>query len=74
MRLDLSRTKALLQGRMLKEHQKRELEQKCKIAEIGLKHFSEDLKNKELLPRLQRSEDTRTKTNNSIKIDCSRHT
>ena len=44
MRRDLSRVTALLQGRMLKEHHKRELERKYKIAEIGLKHVSEDLK------------------------------
>ena len=40
MRRDLSRVTALLQGRMLKEHHKRELEQKYKIAEIGLEHVS----------------------------------
>ena len=44
MRRDLSRVTALLQGKMLKGHHKRELELKYKIAEIGLKHVSEDLK------------------------------
>ena len=44
LRRDLSRVEALVQGRSLKQYHKGELERKYKISENGLKHVSEDLK------------------------------
>ena len=44
LRRDLSRVEALLQGRLVKEYHRGELERKYKISENGLKHVSEDLK------------------------------
>ena len=44
LRCDLSRVEALLQGRSVKECHRGELERKYKISENGLKHVSEDLK------------------------------
>ena len=55
MRRDLSRVEVLLQGRKLREHHKGELEQKYKIAELGLKHVAEDLKQR-ITAKVQRYE------------------
>ena len=75
MRRDLSRVTALLQGRMLKQHHKRELERKYKIAEIGLKHVSEDHKQSITAKTTKfRRYDNRNKQFSAIRTDCSRQT
>ena len=44
MRADLKSVEALLRGKTVKEHHRRRLEQKYKLAENGLKHVYEDIK------------------------------
>ena len=73
MRRDLSRVTALLHGRMLKEHHKRELERKYKIAEIGLKHVSEDLKQR-ITAKATKIRRYQNRNKQFHQTDCSRQT
>ena len=60
---------ALLQGRSLKEYHRGELERKYEISENGLKHVSEDLKQR-ITAKAKRYKDIRTETNSSHRTDC----